>query len=174
MKEKHISIKELSNRIGIDRSNVLKLLKKSGIKTQNRRMPDSRNQLCSTITKEQANEIIAHRKEIGFLNSGKSVDSEIGFFYIVQLIPEFTLSRIKLGFSNDVSNRLAQFRTVVPKAKILKTWPCRRSWEQTITDALVSKNCKHINNEIYDCDDIDSLLKRADEFFEFFPNLTKK
>jgi len=51
-----------------------------------------------------------------------------GYFYIIQLIPEALPNRVKIGFSDNLEKRLSEHKTAAPTAKILKAWPCKRSW----------------------------------------------
>lgn len=96
MEEKYISIKQLSEQLGMDHSPARKYILKLGIKPLKRRTYDSGNQLSLTVTEEQALEILRQRSEQGFLNSGKAVISERGVFYIIQLVPELDPKRLKL------------------------------------------------------------------------------
>ena len=107
---KYISLKELADRLNMDRSHARRYLKRLGVKTQKRRTPHSGNQLCLTVTERQAEQIIEARKNEGFLNSNKSVVTEAGFFYVIQLVPELDPHRIKLGFAIDINERLSQHR----------------------------------------------------------------
>jgi len=172
--DKYISLKELSKRLNIDRSHAGKYLKKLGVKTQRRRTPDSRNQLCLTVTEKQADKIIEARRNEGFLNSNKSVNTESGFFYVIQLVPELDPNRLKLGFAIDIHERLSQHRTAAPTSIIVKSWPCKRSGETTVMDCLVSVRCRLIMNEVFECDDVDALLKKGDKLFSILPNPDEK
>ena len=174
MREEYVSLKQLAKRLGMDRSHARRYLKKLNIKTQKRRTADSGNQLCLTVTEKQADQILAERRNEGFLGSGKAVASESGVFYVIKLVPELDAARIKLGFAVDMRNRLAQHRTAAPTASVLKTWPCKRSWEQTVMDALVADGCRHMLNEVYECDNLDTLIQKGDELFKLLPDPTKQ
>jgi hypothetical protein len=171
---KYISLKELSERLNMDRSHARRYLKRLGVKTQKRRTPDSGNQLCLTVTEKQAAEIIEARQNEGFLNSDKSVITESGFFYVIQLVPELDPNRLKLGFAININERLSQHRTAAPTSVVVKSWPCKRSWETTVMDCLASVGCRLILNEVFECDDIEKLLKKGDELFSILPNPGEK
>ncbi len=170
MKQQYVSLRFLAECLGMDRSHARRYLMKLGIKTQKRRTPDSGNQLCLTVTEKQATDILEQRKSEGFLGSGKAVTTESGVFYVIQLVPELDPYRIKLGFAIAIKDRLAQHRTAAPTASVLKTWPCKRSWEQTVIEALVAKDCRHILNEVYECDDLDALIQIGDALFDLLPD----
>ena len=170
MKSKYVSLKELAIRLGMDRSHARRFLKKIGIPTHKRRMPDSNNQACLTVTEEQAERITEIRKNEGYLGTYKSVQMESGVFYVIAIVPELDSRRIKLGFSMDVNSRIVQHRTSAPTAILIKSWACKRVWEKTVIDSLTGKNCRLILNEVFECADVDDLVKRGDKLFSLLPD----
>lgn len=169
----HISIRELAGRIGIDKSNLLKWIKANknelGVAT-NRRMQtaDSGANRTTVFTEQECERIIRLRDEQGFGGTPSDV-AETGQFYIIQLIPEFDPNRIKLGFAIDVNQRLSQHRTSAPTAVCRASWPCKRLWEATVIDYLTLGHCRLISNEVFECDDIDHLVQRAESLFAMMP-----
>lgn len=168
--EGYVTLKSLSEQLSLDRSNTRKYVLKLGIKPQRRRTPDSGNQLTLTVTEEEARTIIHRRAEQGFLAHGKIVSADTGHFYIIQLVPELDPHRIKLGFAADVAERLAQHRTAAPTARLLRAWPCKRTWELTAMDALTGEGCRFILNEVFEVDDLEAIAKRGDAFFALLPD----
>lgn len=162
--EEFVSLKQLATELGLDRSNTRKYVLKSGIRPHKRRTPDSGSQLTLALTLEEADRIRAKRREEGFLGASKAVAKEVGYFYVIRLVPELDPRRVKLGFADDVAIRLAQHRTAAPTAVLVKYWPCKRSWEGTAIDCLAA-GCRLILNEVYECEDVDRLLVRGDQFF---------
>jgi hypothetical protein len=168
--EEYISVKHLAEKLGMDRSHARRYVLKLGFKPMKRRTADSANQLTLTVTKDEADSILRHREEHGFTAHGKVVETDAGCFYIIQLVPELDPKRLKLGFAGDLSDRLAQHRTAAPTAKIVKSWPCRRSWETTVMDCLSAVSCRHILNEVFDCENLNALINRGDELFSILPD----
>jgi len=167
--ETFVSIKELAKRLGMDKSHARRYVLKLGFKPQKRRTPDSANQLTLTVTAPEAEAIVQQRLDQGFLPSDKAVPYDVRFFYVIQLVPELAPLRVKLGFANDMSDRLAQHRTSAPTATIVKTWPCRRTWEVTAMDALTAGGARLILNEVFEVDDLQDLVQRGDSFFASLP-----
>jgi len=166
--EEFVSLKQLATELDLDRSSTRKYVLKSGVRPHKRRTPDSGSQLTLALTVEDADRIRAKRREEGFLGASKAVSKEFGYFYAIRLIPELDPRRIKLGFADDVGIRMAQHRTAAPTAFLVKHWPCKRSWEGTAIDCL-AVGCRLILNEVYECEDIDGLLVRGDQFFGLLP-----
>jgi hypothetical protein len=174
MTDNYVSIKQLASELQMDRSHARKYIIGLGISIAKRRTPDSGNQLTLTISSDDAEFIRQKRLEQGFLGSPKPVQNETGVFYIIQLIPELDPRRIKLGFADYANSRLSQHRTSSPTAKLLKTWPCKRSWETTIIDALSSVGGSLILNEVFVFDDIDTLIEYGDRLFLLLPDPNAK
>ncbi len=91
--------------------------------------------------------------------------SEQGFFYLIQLTPDIDPRRIKVGFASDVDQRLLAHRTASPTACLLNYWRCRRANERRAILTLTKVGCKPISDEVFECEDIEGLVERADAFF---------
>ncbi len=91
-----------------------------------------------------------------------------GLFYVAQVAPEFSNSRIKMGFSTNINSRIVKHRVISPNIKILKTWRCQRKWERVALDYLGHKYCEALNREVFECHDIPGLIRRADKLFSLF------
>jgi len=94
---------------------------------------------------------------------------QYGYFYIVQLVPEALPNRVKIGFADNVEKRLAEHRTAAPTAKLVKAWPCKRSWDYAAMDRITRTGCKLVLNEVYE-GEIKDFLERGDVFFSMMPN----
>lgn len=92
-----------------------------------------------------------------------------GFFYLIQLIPEVIPERVKIGFSDDPEKRLAAHKTSAPTAKLLRTWPCKRSWDYAAMDSITRTECKLVLNEVYE-GDLEGFVARGDTFFGLMPD----
>jgi hypothetical protein len=92
-----------------------------------------------------------------------------GYFYLIQLVPEALPNRIKLGFADSIERRLAEHQTAAPTAKVLKFWPCKRSWDFAAMDSITRTGCKLVLNEVYE-GDVQGFIDRAEAFFAVMPH----
>jgi hypothetical protein len=174
MAEDFVSLKQLATELGMDRSHARRYVLRLGFTPHKRRTTDSQNQLTLAVTIPEAEVILKKRREAGFFESTKPVVSEVGVFYVIRLVPELDPRRLKLGFADDLLSRLGQHRTAAPTAAVVKSWPCKRAWEGTVMDCLTAVNCRLILNEVFECDDIDALIARADNLFALLPDPAAK
>ena len=170
-RKNYVALSELAAELRLDRSNMLKYAKKLNISTQDRRTPKSKNQLTKTVTLDDAEIIRKTRQREGFTNDATIVSvPDWGVFYIIQLVPEYDQKRLKLGFTDNLDNRLSQHKTAAPTATVLKSWPCKRVWEKTIIDALTIRHCRLVANEVFECDSYEKLVGLADTIFDILPS----
>lgn len=138
--------------------------------------PDQRGaalgQVLGTLEAVEDAELVrATLQSEGYVTSSSA--SPHGYFYAVQVVPEFAPNRVKLGWASDVQARLAAHRTAAPTAALVKSWPCRQRWEFTAIDSATRTGCKALLNEVFECDSLDALVQRVDAFFAIMPDVTK-
>ena len=165
----YVSIKDLAKRLGMDRSHARRYVMKLGYSFHKRRTPESGSQLTLCVTSAEADEIASQRADKGFAASTVVAISDVGVFYVIQLVPDLDPKRSKLGFAESLEQRLSQHRTAAPTARVLRAWPCKRSWESTAIDALTREGCRLILNEVFECDEPTTLVTRGDTFFSMLP-----
>ena len=167
--DEFVSIKDLAKRLGMDRSHARRYVLKLGYAFHKRRTLDSGNQLTLCVTSGEADEIVSQRADKGFIASTVVAVADVGVFYVIQLVPDLDPKRLKLGFAESLEQRLLQHRTAAPTARLLHAWPCKRSWELTVMDALTHVRCRLILNEVFECDEPEALVQRGETFFSMLP-----
>ncbi len=177
MSDKRISVKDLSDRHGLNRPTVFKVINRLGIEPEKTRGgSESRGQMISYITENEANQVletIAAGKSSSNQNDGAVTEAalyDVGVFYLIQLEPEHDPSRFKVGFASNLNERLRQHRCSAPFAEVLKTWPCRRLWEKTAIEC-VTDSCKQLHTEVFRAESIENVENKCEQFFELMPKL---
>jgi len=165
-----VTVKKLADELGMDRSNIRKYVLSKGFAFLKVRTPESRNQLVLALSASDA-ELIRQARESEGYGVLQPVDTNGGFFYIIQLIPELAPLRVKLGFASDVNARLQAHRTSAPTASLVASWPCKKTWEIAAIASATRTGCKLIANEVYACDDLETLVQRGSDFFSIMPTL---
>lgn len=175
MPEKYILLSALAHEWGIDKSNARKYVIAHGFDFIRVRGDDRTHQLVLGLSVEDAELVREARLREGYSvqenGNLRPVENGVGVLYLVQIMPDADPLRVKLGYASDANRRLASYRTISPTATIVKTWPCRVTWERAAIDSLTAENCTLIGGEVYVCADIERLLQRGDIFFSCLPSL---
>lgn len=166
-----VKIAEIAKRLGVDISTVRRLIAKESevLKLQLQRGKAD----ILLLSKDDADKLVAsyeaRRGPVASNAEDAAKYDRYGYFYLIQLVPEALPNRVKIGFADDVDKRLAEHRTAAPTAKVLKVWPCKRSWDYAAMDSITRTDCKLVLNEVFE-GDIQGFLDRAEAFFTVMPN----
>ena len=166
-----VPIPEIAKRLRLDSSTVRRFIAREGgaLNIQIHRGKSDR----VLLTREDADKLIAsyeaRRGAMPVESEDTATFDRHGYFYIIQLIPEAVPNRVKVGFADSVEKRVAEHRTAAPTAKLLKTWPCKRSWDFAAMDSITRSDCKLVLNEVYE-GDINGFITRGDDFFAHMPD----
>ena len=167
--------KEIADELGVSidtiRRNVRNQKNALNLEPQKQKTPSSKGALVACLTSDDAEKLIRFYKSRGSSKSDIDNNRNYGYFYIIQLIPEFQPDRVKIGFADDVNKRFKEHQTASPTAKLLGYWPCKRAWDQAAMDSISRTGCRLVLNEVYE-GDIEEFIKRAEQFFEIMPDPT--
>ena len=171
-----LSFFDLAKRLNVGYDTVRRLVSRYGtelgIAVERRKTPTSKGALTQCVSPDDANKLIAFFESKVDDPAGKDEEfsfQRFGYFYLIQLVPEALPNRIKIGFADNVEQRLNEHRTAAPTARLLKAWPCKRSWDSAAMDSITREGCRLVLNEVFE-GDVDGFLRRAESFFSVMPN----
>ena len=153
-----VTLKALADELGMDRSHLRKYVLKMEIKPNKIRRLDSGNQPTLAVTDEEAEQIRRRRADEGYQRRQgddrlRMGNADEGWFYIVRPDGECRPGRVKLGFTGDLGDRIADYRTIAPGAEYVANVECRRNWEATVREGLSNLGClRWVTGEVFDCD----------------------
>jgi hypothetical protein len=168
---------DIAKRLNVDvstvRRRVARFAPRLGIEVQKGRS-SSTARWATFLSREDAERLIgAYEKQGGMVDNGDEGSGEelreFGYFYIIQLVPEAIPNRIKIGYTDDLEQRLSDHQTAAPTARVIANWPCKRSWDYAAMDSITRKDCRWVLNEVWEGDP-DGFVKRGNEFFSNMPN----
>jgi len=167
-----VGLSEIAQRLKLDLRSVRRLLAKEGEALNIAIVRGKGDKLL--LAREDADKLIGSyeaRRAPVLASEDKSATPTYdrhGYFYLIQLIPEAMPNRVKIGFADNVERRLVEHQTSAPTAKLLKFWPCKRSWDYAAMDSITRSGCKLVLNEVYE-GDVDGFVARGDAFFDLMP-----
>lgn len=173
----YVPIMEIAETLGVDPTTVRRILKKNGkdleISIERVKSKARNGRWVDCLSMDDRNRFIDYYENIRSVSKPSAAEelspTRFGFFYIIQLVPEALPNRVKIGYTDDLDKRLNEHRTSAPTARILGSWPCKRSWDQAVMDCIAREGCKLVMNEVYE-GEIESFLDRAKLFFKQMPD----
>jgi hypothetical protein len=180
MTDNLISVKEFAESNGLLRQTVFKVLKRLGIEpSKSRGGSQNRGQTISYITEHDARSVLEALAPSRNLQNGQEAEEtdlpeaalcDIGVFYLLRLEPEHDPNRFKVGFANNLNERLRQLRCSAPYTQVVKKWPCRRLWEKTAIEC-VTDGCERLHTEVFRAPSLETVEERCTKFFALMPQL---
>jgi len=149
-----IAVRALALTLGYEDSGSLlsRVKKMPGITTlQKRKLAgEYGNQAVWTISPEDANTV-----RTLLLTPVGGAPTDRGVFYLIQLLPTEVPNRVKVGFTSNISKRLAAHKTTCPDAIVVNSWECNRNWEAAALVAFKNHcKCSPVGVEVFDCEDL--------------------
>lgn len=172
----YISVKDFSEKNGFHRQSVFKVIKRLEIEPEKiRGGKESRGQMISYITKKEAKKVFEELTINRNITSQQTNTTEaalydIGVFYLLVLEPKHDPNRFKVGFTNNINERMRQHKCSAPFVRIIQTWPCRRLWEKTAIECI-TYDCEQLHTEVFRSNSIDEVLSKGNQFFNLMPKL---
>lgn len=180
MAENLISVKEFAEQHGLRRQTVFKVIKRLGIEQAKSRGGEAnRGQTISYISEHDGRlvlEAIASNSKPQNGNKNEKFEAtdaylyDIGVFYLLCLEPEHDPNRFKVGFANNLNERLRQLRCSAPYTQVVRTWPCRRLWEKTAIEC-VTEGCEQLHTEVFRAQSLSEVEAKCSKFFALMPPL---
>jgi hypothetical protein len=122
-----VSVKDVAKELNVGKDSALRLIKRRaeslGLK------PHYGRRNAVSLSRADADHLISDYKPVrALLADAKSAGGSC--FYIIQLHPEDLPNRVKIGYTDNIDVRLSDHRTSALTLKLVKCWPCKRSWEE--------------------------------------------
>jgi hypothetical protein len=168
-----VSIKAVASELGVNKDYALRLAKKRATELGLKLHYGKRNALF--LSREDADRLIDnYRPRASAAAAADDVGrfTGFGYFYIIQLHPEDLPTRLKIGYTDNLGVRQSDHRTNAPTLKLLKSWPCKRTWEDAAKASITRENCRRVGgdgSEVFD-GDVQAFIDRAEAFFALMPH----
>lgn len=160
----NVTFYEIAEEAGCGIDTVRRNAKKLGLKIIKTKTPSSSGALVNCLTRQDADAIVSFFDQRGKGASAESAsDTSVqryGYFYLIQLVPEALPNRFKIGYTDNLEQRLSEHRTAAPTSKLTKSWDCKRSWDQAAMDSITREGCEHVLNEVYE-GEVDGLFQEV-------------
>jgi len=163
--ERPVSLKQLAGELGFHTSSVRKAVVRRGFvpfrlsEGKNKPLflkPEDAESFKQQITNERSNSIVA--------NVGISPSKFCGV-YVIEVPAYDGINRIKIGWSDNISDRLSTYRTIVPDLRIRAVWQTADAWCERAALKCAENMGKRIHQELFEFADADVVLSELTDLF---------
>ena len=112
-------------------------------------------QRASAITNKDAEQYRTERLAEGFSDGGvkgseSSQTPSAGFVYALEPDPEVRPGRIKVGWSTNLAQRLATYRTIAPDLRVVRLWRAEAQSLEQIALMIGKRHGTQVSQEVFD------------------------
>ena len=164
-----IPMKKVAQELGVHKDYALRLVHRLAEELGLRPQRGQRNAMF--LSRQDTDRLVqayqpraAHNR-----HASNRVSTGLGYFYLIQLHPADLPNRFKIGYTNNMDVRLSDHKTSAPTLSLVKSWPCKRTWEEAARASITREACQWVGGEVFD-GDLQGLLARADAFFSLMPS----
>ena len=145
-----VPIKKIAEELGVNKDYALRLVKRRSAALGLRPQRGRRNAV--SLPREDADRLIRdYRPRVPVPAPGNEIakQSDFGYFYIIQLHPEDLPDRLKIGYTDNLGVRLSDHRTSAPTLKLIRSWPCKRTWEEAAKASITRGDCRCVGKSLW-------------------------
>lgn len=163
--ERPVSLKQLAEVLGFHTSSVRKAVVRRGFvpftlsEGKNKPLflkPEDAESFKKQIENERNNSIVA---KVGIS------PSRISGVYFIEVPTYEGKNRIKIGWSDNLSDRISTYRTIVPDLHIKAFWPTTDAWCERAALKCAERLGRRVHQELFEFDDINVVLSELSDLF---------
>lgn len=160
-----VSLKQLAEELGFHTSSVRKAIVRRGF-TPFRLSEDKNKPL---FLKHEDAELFKQQIENERNNaavSGISISpSRISGVYFIEVPSYEGTIRVKIGWSDNLSDRLSTYRTIVPDLRIRAVWQTTDAWCERAALKCAERKGRRVHQELFEFENIESVLIELTDLF---------
>ena len=143
----------------------MKAVKSRGyIPFQTKEQRNAPNYLSSRDAKAFLAEI-KNEKDLRFKPKQEVVQTGLSGVYAVEAPSYDGTVRLKIGWSDDIENRLNNYRTLVPDLRVRRVWSTTKKWCEDMALTWAVHHGSQIAQEVFELPNIDAALSELDTLF---------
>jgi hypothetical protein len=115
---------------------------------------------------EKLKEIIDHEEFVA--PAVQNTPTRLSGVYAIEIPSYDGPLRLKIGWSDNIADRLNTYRTIVPDLRVLRVWPCSASkrWYEKLALEWAGQHGKQIGQEIFEFEDNAAAAEALCSLFE--------
>jgi hypothetical protein len=85
--------------------------------------------------------------------------------YLIEIPSYSGVMRLKIGWTDRLSERIAPYRSIVPDLRVLAFWPTTDTWCERAALKCAEKLGIRVHQELFECDDNASIINEINRLF---------
>ena len=166
--DRPILLRDIADKFGRSTSGLLKLARRRGFEPFKLQEGQNKPNFLSAQDAKTLSQQLVDEENYRVTTGQEEAPTGLSGVYVIE-IPSYDGSiRLKIGWSDNVADRLDTYRTIVPDLRVSRIWRCPGNWCERMVLAWAGHNGNQISQEIFVFEDNDAALSSLDDLFVSF------
>ncbi len=163
--DRPIRLVDLAAELGFNSAGFLRVVRRRGFEPFKLQEGSNKPYYLSADDSNALRQKLEDEKHHRVVPEEKNVPTGLSGIYAIEVPAYDCTIRIKIGWSENIADRLNTYRTIVPDLRVSRIWPCSANWYERMALTWAGKNGKRIGEEIFEFEDNEASLFSLDELF---------
>lgn len=163
--DRPVSLKQLAEELGFHTSSVRKAVVRRGFVPF--RLSEGKNKPLFLKFKdaESFKQQIENERNNQVVSKVGISPSKISGVYFIEVPSYEGINRIKIGWSDNLSDRLSTYRTIIPDLRVKAVWQTTDAWCERAALKCAERLGRRVHQELFEFKDISSVLSEMTDLF---------
>jgi len=160
-----VSLKQLADELGFHSSSIRKIVLRRGFTPF--RLSEGKNKplYLKATDAESFKQQISNEQNNKIVLKTEASSSKISGVYFIEVPSYEGKNRIKIGWSDNLSDRLSAYRTIIPDLRVKAVWQTTDAWCERAALKCAERLGRRVHQELFEFEDISSALSEISDLF---------
>ena len=156
---------DIAAKLGVSSAGIRKFVKRRNFEPFKLQEGQSKPWFLSQKDAEALIERVEEEKIYRIAPDQETAPAGLSGVYAVE-VPAYDANiRLKIGWSDNIIDRLNTYRGLVQDLRVLRIWPCSESWAEQMALKWARYNSRQIGEEVFEFEDNVVALDSLDDVF---------
>lgn len=171
--DRPILLKQLASELGFHTSAVRKSVVRRGFIPFRLSSGENKPLYLSASDAEALKQQIDNERSDRIVAGPDIHTPKTGGVYFVEVPSYEGITRVKIGWSDNFTDRFSSYRTIVPDLRVKAVWQTNDAWCERAAIKCADQIGRRVHQELFEFDDNDAALSLLSDLFEKFGIATK-
>ncbi len=163
--DRPIKLVEIAAKIGRPRASILKFVRRRGLEPFKLQEGENKPYYLSPQDVQALLKKLEDEKYYRIAPGQEKAPPGLSGVYAIE-VPAYDGSiRLKIGWSDNITDRLNTYRGIVPDLRVSRIWTCSANWCEQMALTWAERNGRQIGQEIFEFESNDAALHSLDDLF---------
>ena len=163
--DRPVPLKDIASKIGRNPGTILKVSRSRGFQPFKLQEGQNKPNFLSAQDAKTLIQKLEDEAKYRVNPEQEKAPSGISGVYAIEIPSYDGAIRLKIGWSDNIADRLDTYRTIVPDLRVSRIWPCFENWHERMALKWAGQNGRQISQELFDFEDNVAALSSLDDLF---------